>query len=241
MEILVKLWEFIKAAVSWSLSHVQLAVILGLCAALMVSSKCNNEMKTALDQLTADKSEMEVKYNGQIIQLKSRITLLNNQVSVVVRENGELKKRVIYVPTEGGVDVQNFGDTTKTAGTTGGLLGGWWQKFKDFFSGQRIDTPGGTVLVRDRGLTAKPGFGIFWDGGYNDRAAVPALDLKLLFWKRWSAGLGSTLNAPYVWGSRHLDDLTFGIVANTEFSIGYGKPYNDFEKSLLMLGLRTNL
>jgi hypothetical protein len=99
------------------------------------------------------------------------------------------------------------------------------------------DANGKTVVViKNKGFTAKPGIGLFYDGKVNG-----GLDLKLAYWERYSAGLGSSLDSPYVWLSRHVDDLVPVLrPQNVEFSLGYGKPYSNFSNSLMLVGIRTN-
>ena len=86
------------------------------------------------------------------------------------------------------------------------------------------------------GFTARPGFGAYYTGEFEG-----ALDLKLFYYDRYSLGLGSTLNGPNVWFSRHVDDLVPVLKPdNVELSIGYGRLYDDFGHSVFLLGLRTN-
>ncbi len=92
------------------------------------------------------------------------------------------------------------------------------------------------VVIKNKGFTARPGIGLFYDGKVNG-----GLDLKLIYWDRYSMGLGSSLDSPYVWLSRHVDDLVPILhPQNVEFSIGYGKPYANFSNSLGIIGIRTN-
>lgn len=92
------------------------------------------------------------------------------------------------------------------------------------------------IKIKNKGFTLKPGFGAYYDGKFDG-----ALDLKLAYWDRYSGGLGSTLGAPYLWLSRHVDDLVPVLKPeNIELSLGYGKPYADFSNSVFLFGLRTN-
>ncbi len=92
------------------------------------------------------------------------------------------------------------------------------------------------IVIKDKGFCLKPGFGAYYDGKFDG-----ALDLKLAFWSRYSGGLGSTLDSPYLWLSRHVDDLVPVLhPQNIEFSLGYGKPYTNFSNSVFLIGLRTN-
>jgi len=93
------------------------------------------------------------------------------------------------------------------------------------------------VVVKNKGFTAKPGISLFYDG-----RVTGGLDLKLAYWGRYSAGFASSLDSPYLWLSRHVDDLVPVLhPQNVEAFTGYGKPYSNFSSSLLLLGIRMNL
>ncbi len=96
------------------------------------------------------------------------------------------------------------------------------------------------VIVKNRGLTIKLGAGILYSGNYENVSFNPTLDLKLLYWNRYSGGIGSSLNYPFLYFSRHIDDLTMGQFKNIELMLAYGKPYAEFEKSILGIGVRGN-
>lgn len=92
------------------------------------------------------------------------------------------------------------------------------------------------VKIKDFGLTFKFGGAVLYDGKMDG-----ALDIKLGFYNRYSLGISSSLTSANIWGSRHIDDLTLGVIQNAEFMIGWGKPYDNFSNSLLIIGLRVNL
>jgi len=91
------------------------------------------------------------------------------------------------------------------------------------------------IKIKNYGLTLRPGVGAYYSG-----SMVGLLDVKLAFWDRYSLGVGSSLDSPVLWTSRHVDDLTFGVAQNAEFSVGYGRDYADFSKGRFLVGLRTN-
>ena len=110
-----------------------------------------------------------------------------------------------------------------------------------FILGTTIKTDQGQIHIVDRGFTGKFGFGMHYAGGYNEDIIVPAIDFKFFFFQRYSAGIGSTLDNPFLWGSRHLDDLIPVLKPkNVELAVGWGRPYADFGHDLLMIGLRSN-
>jgi len=92
------------------------------------------------------------------------------------------------------------------------------------------------LKVKSWGFTARPGFGAYYTGDFEG-----ALDLKLFYYDRYSAGLGSTLNGPNLFFSRHLDDLIPVLKPeNVELGLMYGRLYDNFGHSIFGIGLRSN-
>lgn len=87
------------------------------------------------------------------------------------------------------------------------------------------------VVIKDRGFTRRLGGGIVYAGD-----ALPLLDLKWAYWRRYSLTLGLTSRFGGVGVSRHVDDFTpFG---NLEI-LGMAGP--DWAgKPRFGIGLRTN-
>lgn len=87
------------------------------------------------------------------------------------------------------------------------------------------------VVIKDRGFTRRLGGGVVYAG-----EALPLVDLKVGYWRRYSVTVGITPRFGGVGVSRHMDDFTpFG---NLEV-IGLAGP-NWTGKPQLGIGLRTN-
>lgn len=94
------------------------------------------------------------------------------------------------------------------------------------------------VNVQKWGLTKKLGIGIL----YFDKKLHPEIDIKWLFWRRYSLKSGATLKFLHPIGiSRHVDDLVpWFKFDNLELQGGLGLDYEGWKK-LLVIGLRLNL
>ena len=98
------------------------------------------------------------------------------------------------------------------------------------------------VKVQKWGFVFKPGFGIVFDGDMH-----PEVDIKFLFWNRYSLKAGSTVskNPLFTAGlTRHIDDLIprpFNF-QNLEIQILFGSRFESFLKDKrLVVGARINL
>jgi hypothetical protein len=146
---------------------------------------------------------------------KTKIQIIEKPLppKTVIVEKNTIKylDKIIYVPAEGGVTIDTSGDTP-------------------------------TVKVDNWGVCFRPGVGL---GVATSMALKPyslvSIDSKLLYFDRWSSGLGigySDTATGEVWISRHLDDLSFGLINNLELKVFYG--YTIEQKQLMGLGFRTN-
>lgn len=91
------------------------------------------------------------------------------------------------------------------------------------------------VVVQDKGFTIRPGFGLM----YNFKSISPELDLKLAYYKRYSAGVYGSMFSSGVFFSRHLDDVLPFKATNVELFIGYGfLRYGQGDNK--SIGIRTN-
>ncbi len=160
-----------------------------------------------------------VSLKNNIFQLKGNIEeLKKNQIAIingneVISKDKNGKPKKEYVPREGQVIIEKNPLTNDVI-----------------------------IKVKNKGLTSKIGASFIYDGNYNDQIIKPALDMKLLYWNRYSSGIGTTWDSPFLFVSRHLDDLIPVIKPeNIELELIYGRNYNDFGHSVFGIGLRTNL
>ena len=103
--------------------------------------------------------------------------------------------------------------------------------------------PGSDVIdVSQYGLTFRPGISAIYVGGLEPSTPIViGVDSKLLYCYRWSGGIGTTQYFPYLWISRHIDDLVpFIKVDNVELLVDYGREYTDFGNGVVGIGARTN-
>lgn len=92
-----------------------------------------------------------------------------------------------------------------------------------------------SVVVKDKGFTLKPGFG----GVYGSYGFSGVLDVKLAYFKRYSAGVNGNTHMAGVFISRHIDDIMWGRPANVEPFIGYAL-IKRLDVSPLSIGIRAN-
>jgi hypothetical protein len=141
--------------------------------------------------------------------LKTQIRLVNGRLEILRRQKDKVKVEIVYVPQEGSVIVK---DPEKP--------------------GEDV-----VVIIKDKGFTAKPGFGIEY-AGYG---LSPRLDLKLAYYKRYSLLVGGGKDGLDVSASRHLDDILFWRPANVELFLGYiFLPIGNDGRRLPVAGLRSN-
>jgi hypothetical protein len=237
-------WEWIKKIATWAWNHKHATMYIILIVIIMLLTKGYKDKDLKIEELTVGAKQLSDKIN----------TLVDSgcgQVKIIYRDKeGKVIEKIQYLPPEGYVEQKTYKDMKDGYDS---FLEKLRAKLKSgnatiadisaFVLGTQIDTGNGNVvIVHDRGWCARPGLFLNFDGMYNGYYVNGGVDLKLFFFQRWSAGLGTTMNYPDVWISRHVDDLIpFIPVNNAELMIGYGKPYSAFEKSVLMIGLRSNL
>jgi len=115
-------------------------------------------------------------------------------------------------------------------------------KYIPIEGGTTIDVSG-TVKVKNKGICLKPGFGIGLasNNSFNFTKTI-SFDTKLAYWDRYSMGIEVGIaQDPMagVWLSRHLDDVSFGIINNVELKAFWAAQLNN--TGILGLGFRCNL
>jgi hypothetical protein len=228
----------------WNNKNIFAYVILGLIIAFLTWR--NTNLKTQNETLIVQSGKLpdNIELIAELKGTKFNVTYRDSKNNVVFKE--------YYVPKEGGVKFTKYIDL-KQYNPNGGFNG---------FSinapaGPKITNPianllnntfgpknektGEVIDVKWYGFTFRPGIAGLYHGVSGKQPVAPALDVKLFFINRYCLGLGSSLEYPYVWGSRHVDDfIPFIPVENLEIMGGYGKPYDNFENSVFVIGGRTN-
>jgi len=239
MNALLWIWEIIKSIFIWGWQNKKTAFYISLIIFIALLCKCNHDKSIKIEQLTTEK-------NGLAEKLKAKVTSGNGEVKIVYRDKEKIITRIQYLPPEGFVTVEtlnkekqgqkNFLDKLKEKISSNATL----KDIKDFVFRTTIDTGDEIIVVHDRGFCFRPGFFLNYDGQYNNYPLNAGIDVKLIFFQRWSSGLSTTLEYPGVFISRHVDDLSLGICKNLEIAIIYGKPYKEFDKNILGIGFRSN-
>lgn len=237
------IWEAIKGIWNWMWNHKNTAGYIILAIIIAFLTWRNNTLTHKNTQLTEERGQLpdNIEFIADLKGNNFKVTYRDSKNNVVVKE--------YYVPREGGVKFTKYIDLKQYDAKSG-------------FNGQSINPTqnnpttiiekflnpfkptGGDdapVKVDWYGLTFRPGIAVLYDGHANGNNVNAALDIKLVYVNRYSIGLGSTVEYPYVWASRHIDDLIpFIRVDNLEVMGGYGRTYSDFGHGVLLIGGRTN-
>ena len=213
----------------------------------------NNKLQTANRTLEIEKGKLpeNIEFIAEMKGTKFLVTYRDSKNNVIHKE--------YYVPREGGVKFTKYIDL-KAYEPNKGFTG-------QTSSGTQIETtfqqpnmnPLNELLKRlgivkkpcDNciepeidyyGFTFKPGiFGVY-DNHDSNKPVNVGIDVKLFYLSRASMGIGSTLYSPNVFLSYHIDQfIPFISVENAEIVIMLEKPYNDFGKNMLGIGIRSNL
>lgn len=238
--------EIIKGIFTWIWSNKNTALIIALIAVVAFLTWKNNKLKIKNDTLTIEKGQLpdNIEFIADLKGTKFQVTYRDSKGTVVHKE--------YYVPKEGGLTFTKFIDLKKYDANSGfsdksltpppPVLTNPIAKFiSDVFGPKKAD--GSTdIKIAWYGFCFRPGIAGMYDGGLDPKNPVSiAIDAKLFYMNRYSAGLGSSWQYPYVFVSRHIDDLVpFITVENLELMIGYGKPYDNFSNSVFTIGGRSN-
>lgn len=91
------------------------------------------------------------------------------------------------------------------------------------------------VSIKNKGFTLRPGFGL----SYNFNKLYPELDLKLLYYSRYSSGAMIDFSGIGIFVSRHIDDFMPFSAQNVEVFAKYNiKSFKD--NNLFSIGIRSN-
>ncbi len=228
MNILLKVWEILKSFSTWAWNHKNKFSYIVLVVLIMYLSWQNSRKKIAIDELNSKNTKLSD-------TLESSLTVGNSKVKIVYRDkDGEIKVKEKYLPSEGNVEVKHYKDANISEHKN--LLEKLLPKLNETIKVKDIE-----YIIHDKGFCLVPGYGIIYDGKYNDSLLNVGVDLKFIYFQWYSLNIGSSLDYPYLGFSRHLDDLIPVIhPKNIEGQIIYGKPYKDFGKNIFGFGLRSN-
>ena len=230
--------ELVINALKWAFSSPRLALEGVLVLGLVAGGWAYNINKAKLDQIYLEKEGLEA-------DLSEKIRLKDNELTVIRREKGKVIVKRVYVPPEGSVVIKRKDKKALTDKYNGllkrliamdGSNTAEKTKLQEEITKllEQIDAPP-IIDIKDKGFTLHPGFGfeVSPDGW------SPRLDLKFIYFKRWSALLGGSGLGVGVGVSRHLDDILWFRPANVELFGQYNfLPLKD--KSIGTVGLRAN-
>lgn len=194
-----------------TVNGVKNVLIVVLLLAAVVLAQQNSSLREDRAMSAQEASEMAKKLkmkDTEVLRLRQRgpVTVWLTRTVPGGEVSGE---RAPYIPPEGGADVSA-------------------EIMPD-------GTPKVTVKVKDKGFTARMGYGLI----YSEKL-YPEIDLKLFYYKRFSAKVGTTSKFLTGGVSRHIDDFVRWLKwHNVEVQgvLGY-----EFEGKLRPgLGIRSNL
>jgi hypothetical protein len=240
--------DMIRGILAWMWAHKNVAMYLILAVIIAFLTWRNNGLKQTNDKMTIEAGKLpdNIEFTASMHGTKFQITYRDSKNNVVHKQ--------FYVPEEGGInitkriDLKNY-DPNSALATAINAAGKKLptlnpvEKFISKLLGPTVSpNPDIDIQVRNWGVCFKPGIQGIWDGGFKpERPVTIGIDAKLFYAYRYSAGLGTTIDYPNIWLSRHVDDLVpFITVSHLELMLGYGKPYSNFSNSVMLLGGRTN-
>ena len=220
MKALAWLGNAIKGAAQWAYNNARLFLELVLVAAILVTGWMYNRK-------TAELRQAELKAGQLADGLQSQIRLKDGQLEVLRRKaDGTVSSETTYVPPEGYITIKET-DLKDLRTRYEELL----RKLATATDPDEIKrlkaeidrilgtlkNPTVTVEVKDKGFCLRPGIAMEYGGmGLQLRG-----DLKLAYWKRYSAEVGGSKYGLDISASRHLDDILWGKPQNLEAWFGY--------------------
>jgi hypothetical protein len=189
-----------------------------MAAALLAAGWAYNHKERQLEAANARHAELAA-------NLQAQITIRDNTIKILRRKpDGTTAAHQAFVPNEGGVTV-----THSTQPAQGSPI------IKPP-AGTPVDAGSGLVVyIKDKGFTSRPGFGVDFDG----IKLRPYLDMKFIYYKRYSVAAGGSSGGLGVSVSRHLDDVLFFHPQNIELYLHY-RVLRIGNSSQGSFGLRSN-
>jgi len=239
--------DVFKQIIVWVWKNKEKSLVILLLIIVGVQTKRFYNSQEELEKQIIERGNLpdNIEFVAELKGTKFAITYRDSKNNIVHKD--------YFVPKEGGLKFTKYVDLKKydpNSGFNGQSIQPPKKKpiitnpvtkiFTDVF-GPKTESGETNVNVVWYGFTFRPGIAVMYNGRKSQDPATAALDTKLFFVNRYSMGVGSSLDYPYIWGSRHVDDIIpFIPVENLEVMCGYGKPYDDFGGSVFTIGGRTN-
>lgn len=210
--------EKLGLVIKFAFTNIRLALEVLMVAALLVAGWAYNRKERQLEATNAQHAELAA-------NLQAQITMRDNTIKILRRRpDGTVTTHTVYVPGEGGATVTHSTQPAQGSSVVKPP------------SGTPVDVGNGIIVyVKDRGFTSRPGFGFDYDGV----KMRPYLDMKFIYFKRYSMAAGGSSGGLGVTVSRHLDDVLFFHPQNVEFYLHY-RVLRMGGGSQGSLGLRSN-
>lgn len=93
------------------------------------------------------------------------------------------------------------------------------------------------VTIKVKGFTFRPGYSILYEPELNEMSGN--LDIKWIYYKRYSLTTAFGLSRGNIGITRHIDDV-IAIFRNIEIGIYYGMKYENLKDTRFTLGVRAN-
>jgi len=245
-----KVWAILTGVFGWMWNHKEAAGFIILAIIIAFLTWQNNQLNLKNSQMKAERDKLpdNISFITTLKDTSFRVEYRDSKNNTVVKD--------FYVPREGSITFTKYIDLTKYDAKSGfqaqalnppTITNPIQQAISNIpFIGHFFGPPSPSnkpcidcIVIQPYGVTLHPGISGTYVGGANPFQV--GLDFKLLYFYRWSSGLGSTTEFPYVFVSRHVDDLVpFFKVDNLEIMVDYGKPYSNFGNSVVGVGARTN-
>lgn len=239
----------VKAVLVWMWSNKSIALFIVLALVIAYLTWDRNRLETAKSTMEIERASLpdNIEFTAGMHGTNFEITYRDSKNNIIHKE--------FYVPEEGGIDItkkidlKNYNPNSPLTSAvvaaashkiaSANPIINPIQKLIQNVLGPTIDPdPGMAIHPVLWGFTFAPGIGGLWSGGNKIEVG---LDSKLFFWHRYSAGVGTTIDYPYIYVSRHVDDIVpFIKIQHFEIMAGYGRDYSNFSSSTLSVGGRTN-
>lgn len=188
-------------------------LILFLVCRVVYLDRQNTKLKNQTATLEENLSKQTIIYRDKIIYKEKEVS------------GTSVKQETIYIPSEGKIEI-----LTPEEGKNIDLS--WYDKFFNKIIKQEDGT---ILLIKNRGFSLAPELA----GMYSSEFELGG-QLKLLYWSRYSAGIGFTdKQTLYGYIGRNISDVT-PFLKNTSVQAAIGKNFKEQETRFL-LGINVRL
>lgn len=188
-------------------------LILFLVCRVVYLDRQNTKLKNETATLQENLSKQTIIYRDKIIYKEKEVS------------GTSVKQETIYIPSEGKIEI-----LTPEEGKNIDLS--WYDKFFNKIIKQEDGT---ILLIKNRGFSLAPELA----GMYSSEFELGG-QLKLLYWSRYSAGIGFTdKQTLYGYIGRNISDVT-PFLKNTSVQAAIGKNFKEQETRFL-LGINVRL